>query len=447
MCGLTAAFAKRGKGHRRVGPIVFELYKKQEARGRRGYGFVAIRNGILVAVGRAKTEEAIKKSLMKVEADAILFHHRMPTSTDNTLGTTHPIYVSHDELKYDYYLAHNGVITNHAWLKGEHNELGYEYITEFQTEERLYYPKLKIFEESGLSVKTEYNDSETLAIEFARYIEGLSPRIRTVGGAAFWCVQVEKGNSRRVNNIYFGKNYGRTLGQSSNNKWLKVASELSGQTKEMVLYRLEDHSLVEVGPLPFDEAKPTPVYTPPPTVGFHNRALANHFNRTGNLLPAARTVEAVEVKKQPLHPALYSFEQKEASGHSFEDFICRWTGQFPLYVPKLYAHASKLKPLNEYLAGLKSEREERKKYEDMLQEYCTELVQLEAKYDLLEAAYDNRKIGLDYFQEKEQEFEARREQLEERVATLGFPDEDIEAMLELLREQETYQPTVFTYAD
>jgi len=49
-------FSKKGK---RAGQYAFELYKKQESRGKKGYGYIAIHNGKIVSIQRAKEEGSI----------------------------------------------------------------------------------------------------------------------------------------------------------------------------------------------------------------------------------------------------------------------------------------------------------------------------------------------------------------------------------------------------
>ena len=175
MCGLVTVLSKKNKP---AGQYAFELYQKQATRGKDGYGYLAIQDGHIVNVARAKTETVIRSMLMKEKADFIMFHHRLPTSTDNTIGTTHPMFVSHKELEFDYYFAHNGVITNAIYLKGKHDKLGYKYLTEHKIIEVAEYTHGHDPEYLSTPV-TKFNDSETLAIELARYIEGKSDTIET----------------------------------------------------------------------------------------------------------------------------------------------------------------------------------------------------------------------------------------------------------------------------
>ena len=160
MCGLIGVFSKRNK---RAGQVAFELYTKQKGRGQKGYGYIALKNGKIVSIKRATDEDGIKSTLMKEDADAILFHHRLPTSTDNTLGTTHPIHVSHKSLDSDYYIAHNGIIHNSHDLKIKHNELGFVYTTEHVMKNVAEYRNGMI--EHIDSTVSKFNDSEALAIE------------------------------------------------------------------------------------------------------------------------------------------------------------------------------------------------------------------------------------------------------------------------------------------
>jgi predicted glutamine amidotransferase len=262
MCGLIAVMSKKGK---RANQYALDLYKKQASRGKAGYGYLAIHDGKLVSIKRAKDEETITKYLKQETAETILFHHRFPTSTDNSIGTTHPIFVSHAELECDYYLAHNGVITNPLSLQIKHNDLGYDYTTEHRVYEVAEFKDKSKTEMLGKPV-TKFNDSESLAIEFARYVEGLSSNIATTGGVAFWAVALEKGTNNVID-VYFGKNKGRDLCKINTSKWLVVTSITGKDIDPMVLNKVDINTLtINEFELDIDEAKPVEIK---PAMGYH----------------------------------------------------------------------------------------------------------------------------------------------------------------------------------
>lgn len=320
MCGLVGVFSKRNKN---AGQYAFELYSKQKTRGQRGFGYLAIKDGYIVEVGRAKTELGIRGELMGVKADAILFHHRLPTSTDNTVGTTHPILVSNELLVYDYYVAHNGVITNASELKREHNELGYIYTTEHSiSESATYKDGTKEIITEGV---TKFNDSESLAIEIARHLEGLSDEIGTTGSVAFWAAQVVK-ETGKINTIYLGKNHGRDLCEVSTGKWYSFSSETGADLEAMKLYTLDIHdfSMTEQELKIKDSAKPAP-----PAIPSTNTQYTCGYRQT---YPAHyRDIRLAENRK-------YTYEQVRYSGFDFTEFERVWEGGDVLYVPHQYVN-------------------------------------------------------------------------------------------------------------
>lgn len=268
MCGIVTVIGKRG---RNVSKDVIEAYEAQKTRGQEGFGFVAIKDGQLIKVDRSLTDTKIKKDLKYTDAEIILFHHRKPTSTGNIIRSTHPFFVSHEELEYDWYLAHNGVVKNTDFLKTDLNKLGYVYHTEFKKVDAIEYLDGKRYESE--ESKTKHNDSETLAIEFARWMEGLQDEIKSVGGIALWAVALEKGTDR-VLSLHWGHNYGRPLTHRKNKKRVIIASEGGEDIKEMELHSLsmEDYlssrkPQTTTYELKIDDAMPAPVTR---VYGYHN---------------------------------------------------------------------------------------------------------------------------------------------------------------------------------
>lgn len=235
MCGLAFVKSKKKKGkYRPVAQRIADLYRSQIHRGKEGFGYIAIADGRIVNVARATSEVSIMGQLMKEKAGIILFHHRFPTSTKNVLMATHPIFVSNDELTYDYYVAHNGVITNDTKLKLEHEKIGYRYTTQF-TEITYAVQAGGKNVEKLTQTSPVFNDSEAFAIELARYLEGKSDSVGIMGAVAFWAVAVRKGTNE-VTEIMYGKNFGRDLCIKENNKYIEVSSETGRDVRDMRIF-------------------------------------------------------------------------------------------------------------------------------------------------------------------------------------------------------------------
>ncbi len=238
MCGLV--FIRKTDGSK-AQKAVWKRYLSQKDRGMRGYGYAAIKNGRIVNMGRELYEADIEKLIKKEDADEILFHHRTPTSTENMIEATHPIDVQNESLEFDYCLAHNGIIHNADELKLEHEKLGFEYTTNivYKTVTRL-----------GQYKTSEFNDSESLAIEVALVLDGKKEKIETRGSAAFICLKIEKGTGV-VKNVFFGRNLGNPLMYYSDKNFISITSQGSGAlVKEDMLYKLDpDTSLLVQKPL------------------------------------------------------------------------------------------------------------------------------------------------------------------------------------------------------
>jgi hypothetical protein len=132
--------------------------------------------------------------------------------------------VSNKRLKYDYYVIHNGVISNDDALKKKHEELGYKYTTQMIKHE-VWETRDEEYRETTTTVK--YNDSEAFAIELAEGIESNSDKIGAFGSIAFVCIQADKDNGDnvlKIHNIFFGRNT-NPLTIEDNNSFLKLSSE------------------------------------------------------------------------------------------------------------------------------------------------------------------------------------------------------------------------------
>lgn len=241
MCGIIAAFNKKGE----VNDWVVNQYEEQYNRGTDGFGEVLIDKDGSYKVLRACEPTKALIDLYMNKSEAIVMHHRTPTSTDNWLDQTHPIKVSDGSLKYDYLVVHNGCISNADTLKTAHEKLGFTYNTAYETT-------------TGVS---KFNDSEALAIEVARFIEEQTKAIGTQGSAAFVALQVtkDKKNPSKLVRIFFGRNDGSPLNMSASNKKVRISSEGEGEeVKSYTLYSFTtDNYKFKKKNMPFVSVKAT----------------------------------------------------------------------------------------------------------------------------------------------------------------------------------------------
>lgn len=199
-------------------------YKKQKNRGARGFGFIAVHEGKIVEIERFELEGDMEKAIESRKESEILFHHRLPTSTPNHRDATHPIAVINDELEHNYYLAHNGVLRNEDKLRPIHEGLGYEYTTVIQE-----ITTIKTKKGKKETVKEYFNDSESLAIEVARYLDGKSKKIDAIGTIAFICYETDKEDN--ILKIHYGRNAGNPLVVEHNGDLMFIKSE--GDNKDL----------------------------------------------------------------------------------------------------------------------------------------------------------------------------------------------------------------------
>lgn len=239
MCGIVAGFSKKGK---RISKSIMKRYEAQKHRGSQGFGYVAFYkdgNGGRLSVGRSVDEKGIRTKIMNENSSMIMFHHRLPTSTPNVEEATHPIFVSHEELDYDYFVVHNGVIRNSDELRKKHEALGYVYNTIVETEVVTKYTAKSNGAKYYLDgTKTEkFNDSESLAIEVARYIDGMTSRIDTVGTVATIAWKVNKETGKLIS-ISYGHNSGNPMTIADNKDYFFLSSVGGTDIPEDILYTL-----------------------------------------------------------------------------------------------------------------------------------------------------------------------------------------------------------------
>jgi predicted glutamine amidotransferase len=187
MCGIIGIF-HAGERKETVNEIALNQFEDQHSRGMQGFGIIKINDDKTIKIDRATEGYKFLYDIHQDPVHGIIVHHRNPTSTENKIKQTHPIIVNNGSLQYKYAVVHNGTISNDDELKEEHEKLGFIYTTEDKKE-----------------ALAEFNDSESLAIEVARFIEDQTKRIETIGSAAFICLQIDK-KTNKATKIFFGRN-------------------------------------------------------------------------------------------------------------------------------------------------------------------------------------------------------------------------------------------------
>lgn len=202
MCGIIGAFNTQTPKERKnkapvpnVNDFVIDTYEDQHTRGKEGFGLITIDIKKDVTVHRATEPVKFLLDLKMNPSPMIIAHHRMPTSTDNKLSQTHPIFVSNESLAHDYFVIHNGIISNAEELKDKHDKLGFVYTTKTQDAKKFGYQYYR---------SVEFNDSESLAIELALLIEGRSVHLGHQGSAAFIVLQTDKKTGKALR-VFFGR--------------------------------------------------------------------------------------------------------------------------------------------------------------------------------------------------------------------------------------------------
>ena len=271
MCGIIGFIPKDPKA-KNTGKYIIEQYQRQLSRGQRGFGLMSIYENKVI-IDRAT--EPVKALLDARDSTAPIqfFHHRMPTSTENEIEQTHPFLISHDELGFDYYVIHNGVIRNpHELMKIHTEELGYAYNTLQKSE-------INESQYGYHNTYNKFNDSETLAIEAARYFDGKSEDIGCFGTIAFIVIRMAKKTHKPID-ILWSRNKGNPLEMVETKHGLLIASEVYHEDAELItentfeIIKLKDYfknkkphtkiyKLIKVGDVNYREAPPVVI---PPTI-------------------------------------------------------------------------------------------------------------------------------------------------------------------------------------
>ncbi len=219
MCGIALAFNFDGTP---VNEKIHDIYQNQRSRGTEGYGMAAIikeNDKTKLKIFRSTNELSAMMDLKMPwnRSPLILFHHRTPTSTENQVEQTHPILVQDGSFRFDYLVVHNGIIQNADKLKEEHEKLGLLYSTQIEEPKWI----------NSAVMEIKFNDSESLAFELARYLEGQIEKPGSIGSAAFILLQLDKATGLPVA-LYFGRNSGNPLRYGRNSKNIVIASEKIG---------------------------------------------------------------------------------------------------------------------------------------------------------------------------------------------------------------------------
>lgn len=223
MCGIIG-FISNKNTDTKAGKEIIQQYQDQHSRGSKGFGLIEVFKNVVNIERATEPVKALLDTRLS-QAPVGLFHHRMPTSTENHLEQTHPFLISHDELKNDYLVIHNGVIRNHSELFKKHTEeLGYTYAT--LTQQQYTYSTTP-------SYYNKYNDSETLAIEIARYFDGKSEVINALGTIAFVAIVLDK-KTKKATKMLWGRNSGNPLDFLVNEKGILIASDIYHENTESI---------------------------------------------------------------------------------------------------------------------------------------------------------------------------------------------------------------------
>ena len=255
MCGITAAFStkakKKGQTNKNsVNDIIVSQFQNQCSRGQKGFGIIRINKGN-IEVDRACETTKFLLDLYLKPSSMIIAHHRTPTSTENLMSQTHPMFISNNLLEHDYLVVHNGVITNDEELRAKHIELGFQYQTEYT---EITYQNKK---------EQVWNDSEAIAIELALFIEKKVSAIGIDNYAAFIVLQINK-KTNKAKEVFFGKNgtYSDLNMYKAENE-LQISSEGIGEkVKENILFSFDiKDPLMTLNETPIPFKKPVTITT------------------------------------------------------------------------------------------------------------------------------------------------------------------------------------------
>lgn len=309
MCGIIGyiGFKDNKKTQETAKNFLIQQYQRQFERGTKGFGIITINKNKFNILRATEPTKALL-DLHFSKNPIILFHHRMPTSTDNTLEQTHPIFISHKKLTFDWLIMHNGIIYNDKERKKIHEEEKYKYTTETQ----------KYYSEIIKEPITEFNDSETFAIDLARYLENLDKELQCQGSFGFIALKIEK-KSQKPFSIIWGKDKTNPLSHEITKKGILIASELplpKIQNPELTTFEIEIKNLEKFN---INKLKTTKIIIPEKipektTIGFTSNNATNYSFYPNNYYePREKENNQNQEKKKPPETLIESMERKETS--------------------------------------------------------------------------------------------------------------------------------------
>ena len=222
MCGILF---QQSSDRSPVNGSVIANYIRQRSRGTQGFGFAFLNSEGGVSVKRDTGEEGIIEDAVRCLSHCVMFHHRMPSSTGNTLESTHPFRVAcGDSL---FYVVHNGIISNDDELFKYHTDLGISYVS---------------YEGGGKHARAEFNDSEALAWDIALTLKGGQPGLRAKGMNAFIVMEADKDN--RLKLVHFAHNFSAPLKVRLDDSGILLGSETPGEAvKTDTLYTFDPKTM------------------------------------------------------------------------------------------------------------------------------------------------------------------------------------------------------------
>jgi hypothetical protein len=249
MCGIIGGFHTDAKWGGANG-WALKTFEDQHSRGMKGFGIIGWNKLGKIELKRSCEPAKFMFDIHAKDYPCILIHHRTPTSTDNKMDQTHPILVSNGSLSHDYLVIHNGVISNDDDLYKIHTEeLGFVYTT---------------YDLDKVKNTFRFNDSECVAIEVARFIEGQTKEVGTIGSCAFIAVQLDKEKGRPTG-VFFGRNESNPLKIGASRGKIHLSSEGEGEPVEpFQLWSFEPKGDMKLTKRPMTfKTRPPVVYTAP----------------------------------------------------------------------------------------------------------------------------------------------------------------------------------------
>ena len=240
MCGIIIA-KNHSKNKKPVNEWVIDQLEDQINRGQQGFGVVFVDENGKYKITRSTEIAKTLINLYQNPSQFIALHHRLPTSSSNKLKQTHPIVVDNKILKHKYLIMHNGTVFNEDDIKKIHEKLGFKYTTEIKAEKMEGYA-----EYSSTYNENSFNDSETVAIELALFIEKKIPKIRVSASIACVILQIDK-KKETINKIFYCRNR-NPLNLHQSKGEIRISSEGIGkEVKADMLYsiNLKDHKIAK----------------------------------------------------------------------------------------------------------------------------------------------------------------------------------------------------------